>query len=449
MHVCKMVVLRVVRITDPTTLRSMKRKIIAVLDQSQTDVLNLAVDVSKNSLSYYAELEGDDLMECWESTLRNRSEDIIKELGELKAEASKRGYEGLRIICESTGVYHRRLLRTARQQGCLTCLISGEATYKGQVIQSNDYNKTDKKDPRTILLVYRFGKRLVDRRLSGGWLVLRQLNLNYERMERESTQIKNRLHAALYDLFCDLSFKNQWIFNSQTAKDLARFYGFNPYRIVEEGRSGLRRRLKRRHLREITIKRIWEDACQSAHMQQDPQVVSWMEEEVRDLYKHLSYLQQHRLDLRYRMVEELEKLHAKGELKTDPHNSPIGPFMLARVLAEIGPLGDFKTIQQLWRYAGLNLRQKQSGGMQGPNRLSKKGRSRLRRCSMQACIKLVVRGELFGEYYHGKKAMGMAGNKALTAVSRRLLKLLHGIEKSGGQYQPQRVFDQSSLKQAA
>ena len=45
--------------------------------------------------------------------------------------------------------------------------------------------------------------------------------------------------------------------------------------------------------------------------------------------------------------------------------------------------------------------------------------------------------------------MGMAGNKALTVASRKLLKLLHGIEKSGGLYEPRRVFDQGSLKQAA
>lgn len=444
-----MVVLRVVRMTDPTTIKNMKRKIIAVLDQSQTSILNIAVDVSKNSLSYYAELEGPDLKECWEGSLRNRSEDIVEELNELETEARRRGYEGLRIICESTGVYHRRLLRTARQQGCLTALISGEATYKSQVIQSNDYNKTDRKDPRTILLVFRFGKRLVDRRLSGGWLVLRQLNLNYERIERESTQLKNRLHTALYDLFCDLSFKNEWIFKSQTAKDLARWYGFNPYRIVQDGRSRLRRRLKRDYLRQSTIDRIWKYATQSSHMQQDPQLISWMEEEVRDLYEHLNYLQQQQHDLRYRMVEELEKLHTRGELKSAPHASPVGPFMLARVLAETGPLGDFNTIQQLWRYAGLNLRQKQSGTMKGMERLSKKGRSRLRRCAQQACIKLVVRGQLFGDYYHGKKEQGMAGNKALTAVSRRLLKLLHGIEKSGGLYDPERVFNQSGLKQAA
>ncbi len=52
----------------------MKRKIITVSNQSQTDILNIAVDVSKNSLSNCAELEGEDFKECWESTLRNRSE---------------------------------------------------------------------------------------------------------------------------------------------------------------------------------------------------------------------------------------------------------------------------------------------------------------------------------------------------------------------------------------
>jgi len=149
------------------------------------------------------------------------------------------------------------------------------------------------------------------------------------------------------------------------------------------------------------------------------------------------------------MVEQLQTLHDHGETKLAPHNSPIGPFMLARILAETGPLSDFKTIKQLWRYAGFNLRQKQSGKMQGNNLLSKKGRGRLRRCTQQACIKLVVRGQLFGDYYHAKKSAGMPGNKALTAVSRRLLKLLHGIEKSNSAYDPSRVFDQSRFTQAA
>lgn len=41
----------------------MKRKIIAVSDQSQKRILNIAVDVSKDSLSYYSELDGEDLKE--------------------------------------------------------------------------------------------------------------------------------------------------------------------------------------------------------------------------------------------------------------------------------------------------------------------------------------------------------------------------------------------------
>ncbi len=149
------------------------------------------------------------------------------------------------------------------------------------------------------------------------------------------------------------------------------------------------------------------------------------------------------------MVEELEQLHSKGAVKLSPHASPVGPFMLARILAETGPLTDFKTIKQLWRYAGLNLRQKQSGKMQGTNRLSKKGRSRLRRCAQQACVKLVVRVQLFGEVYHAKKAECKSGNKAMTAMARKLLRVLHGIEKNGGIYQPERVFEQNTLKPAA
>ncbi len=427
----------------------MKRKIITLPNQCKNDVLDIAVDVSKRSLNYYAEHPSEDLTEIWEGKLCNRGITIVAELEQLKSEAQLRGYRALRIVCESTGIYHRRLLVTARQCGCYTCMVSGEAVHKSQVIQSNSYNKTDTQDPKTILLVARTGKCLEDRALCGGWLVLRQLNLGYERIEKESTQLKNRLHAALYELFCDLGFKNEWIFESAASHHVAELYGLNPYRIVKEGKTRFTQKLRRRKLIPKTIKRLWDDARQSVLSQQDPLLIEWLEQEVHELYKHLAYLQEQQHDIRYRMVAELDKLHVRGEIKTNPHHTPIGPFMYARILAETGSLGDFAHSRQLLKYAGLNLFQKESGTMKGLNRLSKKGRSRLRYCAKQACVKLVVRGQLFGEVYHAKKAECKSGNKAMTAMARKLLRVLHGIEKNGGIYQPERVFEQNTLKPAA
>lgn len=152
------------------------------------------------------------------------------------------------------------------------------------------------------------------------------------------------------------------------------------------------------------------------------------------------------------MTGELDALHELGELSINPHQGPIGAFMLARILAETGPLKDFKHHRALWKYAGVNIREKESGKMKGQDKISKKGRARLRRCAQQATLNLVVKNGLFGSYHHHKKQQGMAGNKAMLAVARKLLKLLHGLEKSGQPYNAQRVFaaqSQMSMEKVA
>ena len=83
------------------------------------------------------------------------------------AEAKLHGYSGLRIVCESTSGYHKRLLRIARAEGCETALVSAEQVKAMQIVESNETGKSDWKDPRTMLLLVKMGKTLTDRQLSG------------------------------------------------------------------------------------------------------------------------------------------------------------------------------------------------------------------------------------------------------------------------------------------
>ena len=92
------------------------------------------------------------------------------------------------------------------------------------------------------------------------------------------------------------------------------------------------------------------------------------------------------------------------------------------------------------RYAGLNIREKQSGKFKGKNKLSKKGRSLLRKALSQTVLPLVKKEGLFGPYYHRKKQQGMSGTKAMTAVMRKFLKLFYGWYRSGGAFDRSRVF---------
>ena len=140
------------------------------------------------------------------------------------------------------------------------------------------------------------------------------------------------------------------------------------------------------------------------------------------------------------MIDCADRLRALGEIKTLPDPVLFSPFMLARIFAETGPINDFVSCRKLLRYAGMNIRTKQSGLQKGKDKQSKKGRCRLRSVLAQASLRLVVKNGLYGDYYHAKKAQGMPGLVAISAVARKLLKLLYGLEKSGGAFDKARVF---------
>ena len=410
------------------------------VDQTETH-WDVAVDVSKETLGWYAEADGTrGRVIHHQGVFGNHSEPILAGIAHLQALAAQLGYTGVRIICEPTGGYERRLLRAARQRGCATALVNGEAVSKMQVVESNDTGKSDTKDPRTILLLAKWKKTRIDRHLQGEWLLLRELNARYDRLERDSTRCKNRIHKLLVSLFGELSFKNDWLFTSEAAATVVELYGLNAAAMVQDGRTRFTARLRRRHVRTVTIERLWDDADRSALVTADPAWLQLLAVDVQELFDELRRLRIRMQATRTQMIGLATSLHTRGATRLQPQPDLISPFMLARILGETGPLTDFNGFRQLWRYGGLNLRPHQSGTMQGQKRQAKRGRSRLRHVLAQAVLKRVVRGQLYGEYYHRKRDAGMCGGKAMTAVARKFLKLLFGLEHSEIPFDPARVF---------
>lgn len=154
-----------------------------------------------------------------------------------------------------------------------------------------------------------------------------------------------------------------------------------------------------------------------------------------------------------KMISRLREVQSSGELRLMPRKELINEFLLAGIVAETGPLDDFESWQQLLRYAGLNLCEHQSGTMTGRRKISKKGRALLRKVPAHAVLPRVRRTDLYGDYYHGKKAR-TPGQKAMMAVARKFLKLLWGLNRAQS-YDRARVFSCQSqhaakaLKQAA
>lgn len=391
----------------------------------------VCVDVSKASLSWYHE----EAPRPGAGTLDYTNEAV---LGWLQATRRAAGPRPVRIVCESTSGYHQRLLRLARAAGCATALVSGEQVKQMQIVENNDTGKSDWKDPRTMMLLVRMGKTLTDRALDEEWAALRELDAEYTRIESASTCAKNRIQMLLVQLFPDLSFKRDWLFDGQAARVILELYGFDPFALVADARAA--QRLRTRKLRPQTIERLLRDAREAI---KQPVPILWREvrsRQLRDAYQDLSVAQERRQRIRLEMTGLLERLRQAGKVQLGPVAGVIGPFLLSRILAQTGPLRDFGSIRQLWRYAGMNLRPRQSGVVRGKERQAKRGRARLRHVLGQAVLKLVTKDGLYGEYYHRKKKLGMLGPVAMTAVARKFLKLLFGLERSRQPFDRTRVF---------
>jgi transposase len=117
----------------------------------------------------------------------------------------------------------------------------------------------------------------------------------------------------------------------------------------------------------------------------------------------------------------------------------VSPLALARLIGELGPLSDFQGWRELLRYVGLNLRERQSGQFVGQIRITRKGRPLARRILNQMALPLVKRHRLFGPYYHAKKRT-MDADQAMTAVTRKILKMLWGWYQAGQSFDITRVF---------
>lgn len=401
-------------------------------------VLDIAVDVHKDTLCFYFELEGAEYSdEC-----RNRTSVIGKKLRSYHEIAKEHGRTSLRIICEPTGQYQNSLFRTARRLGFLTCHVNAEAVSKFRVVETNDTGKTDKKDPRVIGTLGRLNKVIRFRLLDEEYLMLRKLHKIYDDIDVSMTSLRCRLSNLLVELFCDYSFKKDFLY-SNSGQALVKQYGCNPHRIVEGGFARLRQRMKKAvpRIRTKTLERLWADAQSSILNEMSSGYVAKLE-------KHLYWLMEDFLRQEKRkeeVVTEMKEILARLREK-DPNIPPSTPQVisdknLARLLAETGPLGDFNNWRKLMRYAGLNIRMRQSGKFQGQNKITKKGRPLLRKVLHQIVLPLVREKSLYGAVYHHKKEQEKRpGNVAMTIVSRQLLKKIYGWYRSGEAFDEKRFF---------
>lgn len=370
----------------------------------------------------------------------NRMRQIESCLREYQRKATELGLRCLHVVCEPTGGYERKLLGVARRLGCTTAYVSGQAVHQSLALESNDTGKSDHKDPGTIHTLARLGKTLQTRELSDPYQQMRRLNEMYEDEDKTVVSIRTHLHAAVAELFVDWPMVSGFLFTGPGAA-LVKTYGCSPYRIVADGRTRFQERLRGTGcaVRVKTVAKLWQAAESSVRHLQGEGLQQILQARVCELYADWQRHEARREQYGQQLARIYEGLPEAGVLNSLP--SRISHVLLARLVAETGPMRDFRHIRQLWRYAGLNLRERSSGTYVGQTRISKKGRSLLRKVLYQIVFShLIVKGGLYSATYRRKKAEMANGMKAIVAIMRHFLKCVHALVRSGQEFTAERLF---------
>jgi transposase len=152
-------------------------------------------------------------------------------------------------------------------------------------------------------------------------------------------------------------------------------------------------------------------------------------------------LAQHLLDLHAR-IAELEAALSEV-VRTDPPSQQLqgqvpglGPTWTATLRAEIGDIARFSQVDQLVAYAGLDPRTHESGRFVGQRHLSKRGPGELRHALYMATLVAVRFRPEWRALYQHLLDRGRAKKEALTILSRKLLKVVYHLLRTGASYDP-------------
>ncbi len=161
------------------------------------------------------------------------------------------------------------------------------------------------------------------------------------------------------------------------------------------------------------------------------------ERSVERLNERIRFLNKQEKEIKADLSVIIEQDKAlKAEIKNICSVTGIGELTGIIVLAETNGFELIRNKKQLASYAGLDVKEKQSGtSVKGKPRISKKGNRHLRKAMYLPALTAVKHDENFRNVYARILAKQGIKMKGLVAVQRKLLEMIYVIFKSKQQYQ--------------
>ena len=330
---------------------------------------------------------------------------------------------------ESTGPYGEPMLHYLMRKPVKIVQVNPMHTKRVKEINDNSPLKTDDKDPRVIADIIRWGRALSIVIPEGDAAYLRRLNNSRERHVRERTALYNQLQQLVFLLFPEFRavLKN---IKCKTPLYLLKTYptpevisALDKHMLGEEMRKHSQGKFREQHA-DLLINL----AKNTVGIREGAVGLSM---DIRHILVQLEMLTS--------LIDEVES-EMEIALGRIPYGSKLlsikglGVVSAAGVIGEIGDFKKFKTRSEIMKLAGLDLYEISSGKMKGQRRISKRGRSLLRKILYYVAIQTIRKNGILHDYYTRLTDGGMKRMKALVAVSRKLLGIIYALVRDDSEY---------------
>ena len=322
---------------------------------------------------------------------------------------------------ESTGPYAEPIANYFRKKPVKLVQVNPMHTKRVKELTGNSPNKTDRKDPRVIADVIALGHCLSVVIPEGAAAQLRRLAHGRERAIERKTAMSNQLQHLVFVIFPELVS----IINPSTKTGMYLIKHFSdPACVVSMGMEGLYdiiKKVSRGRFGLDRAEKLYHAAQQSVGITEGKE--SLLLETTQLVFN---------IENENRHIEALEKQMASF-LDQIPYSHTIlsikgiGPVTAAGLIGEVGDFRNFKTLSEVMKLAGLDLYEISSGRCQGRRRISKRGRSLLRKLLYFAAMNTTRKNGVFYVPYQRHLAKGMTKIKALVAIARKLIGVIFAL----------------------
>jgi len=345
---------------------------------------------------------------------------------------------------ESTGPYAEPLVHYLRNKPLRIVQVNPMHTKRMKEVNDNSPLKTDDKDPRVIADIIRLGRALTVVIPEGDAAYLRRLNNARERHIRERTALLNQLQQLVFLLFPEFKtvIKDMTV---KTARYVLKHYT-TPEMIGTLFKETLGEEMRKKSRGKFGIK----DAEALISLAQGTvgikEGIAGLVLDVKHILMQLEIIEGFIAEIESEMEKTLREIPYSIKLLSI---KGLGIVSVAGIIGEVGDFSKFSTQSEIMQLAGLDLYEISSGKRKGERRISKRGRSLLRKILYYAAIQTIRKNGIMCEYYAHLIAAGMKRMMALVAIARKLLRIIFAIVRDNSEYKADYVLTRKVIKKAA